>query len=212
MEPSGNTTEYRYHDAAATHAHAYLLPAVDKILLERKRSFGARRVFDVGCGNGFVADHLRQLDFDVTGVDSSTEGIEHANTAYPELKLYAGSAYDNLAAKYGRFPVVISLEVIEHVYWPRAFAKTIFDLVATGGIAVVTTPYHGYLKNLALAVTGQMDRHFTALWDHGHIKFWSRDTLQTVLTEAGFSHVEFHHVGRIPPLAKSMIAVAYRAE
>jgi 2-polyprenyl-6-hydroxyphenyl methylase/3-demethylubiquinone-9 3-methyltransferase len=73
---------------------------------------------------------------------------------------------------------------------------------------VLSTPYHGYLKNLALAVSGKMDAHFTALWDHGHIKFWSRATLATLLREAGFSRVEFLRVGRIPPLAKSMIAVA----
>jgi len=80
---------------------------------------------------------------------------------------------------------------------------------ARGG-AIVSTPYHGYLKNLALAVTGKMDAHFTALWDHGHIKFWSIPTLTTLLTEAGFENVRFRRVGRIPALAKSMIAVAHK--
>lgn len=53
-----------------------------------------------------------------------------------------------------------------------------------------------------------MDQHFTALWDHGHIKFWSRNTLSILLAEAGFQNIGFHRVGRIPPLAKAMIAVA----
>ena len=77
-----------------------------------------------------------------------------------------------------------------------------------GGVALITTPYHGYWKNLALALTGTMDDHFTALWTHGHIKFWSRGTLGQLLDEAGFENIRFHRVGRIPPLAKSMIAVA----
>ena len=59
-----------------------------------------------------------------------------------------------------------------------------------------------------LALTGKMDDHFTALWDHGHIKFWSMKTLSTLLEETGFRDVDFRRVGRIPPLAKSMIAVA----
>ncbi|MFN3682011.1 MAG: hypothetical protein ACK4VP_08235, partial [Nitrospira sp.] len=79
-----------------------------------------------------------------------------------------------------------------------------------GGVAIVSTPYHGYWKNLALALSGKMDAHFTALWDHGHIKFWSIRTLRQLLQEAGFSEIRFLRVGRIPPLAKSMIAVAYR--
>lgn len=77
-----------------------------------------------------------------------------------------------------------------------------------GGEAVVSTPYHGFIKNLAMAVTGKMDSHFTALWDHGHIKFWSIKTLTHLLEEAGFREIKFHRVGRFPALAKSMIAVA----
>lgn len=61
-----------------------------------------------------------------------------------------------------------------------------------------------------MALSGTLDRHFTALWDHGHIKFWSMPTLTTLFEEAGFSAIRFERVGRIPPLAKSMIAVALK--
>jgi 2-polyprenyl-6-hydroxyphenyl methylase/3-demethylubiquinone-9 3-methyltransferase len=53
-----------------------------------------------------------------------------------------------------------------------------------------------------------MDDHFTALWDYGHIKFWSMKTLRQLLVEAGFVDIRFMRVGRIPALAKSMIAIA----
>lgn len=75
-------------------------------------------------------------------------------------------------------------------------------------MAILSTPYHGYWKNLTLAIFGKMDAHFTALWDHGHIKFWSMRTLTILLEEAGFRDIQFERVGRIPPLAKAMIAVA----
>ncbi|GGC23871.1 hypothetical protein GCM10011363_45530 [Marivita lacus] len=104
--------------------------------------------------------------------------------------------------------MAISLEVVEHIYAPRDYARTLFDPVEPGGNAIVSTPYHGYLKNLAPALTGKMDRHFTAGWDHGHIKFWSIATLTQLLTEAGFEHIRFRRVGRVPQLAKSMIAIA----
>ncbi|QXP84016.1 methyltransferase [Methylococcus sp. Mc7] len=81
-------------------------------------------------------------------------------------------------------------------------------MVKRGGKAIVSTPYHGYWKNLALALSGKMDAHFTALWDHGHIKFWSMKTLSTLLEEAGFRDIRFERVGRVPVLAKSMIAIA----
>jgi 2-polyprenyl-3-methyl-5-hydroxy-6-metoxy-1,4-benzoquinol methylase len=105
---------------------------------------------------------------------------------------------------------VVSLEVVEHVYFPKQYARTVFDLLEPGGTAIVSTPYHGYIKNVALAVSGKMDNHFTTLWDHGHIKFWSIKTLTTLLRGAGFGEVNFQRVGRLPVLAKSMIAVARR--
>jgi len=164
-------------------------------------------LFEIGCGNGATADMLGQLGFDVTGVDTSISGIQIANKSFPHLKLFQGSAYDDLVKKYGRFPIVISLEVIEHLFYPRKFASTFYSLLEDGGMGVISTPYHGYLKNLALALTGKMDAHFSSLWDGGHIKFWSMRTLTSLLYETGFEDISFVRVGRIPFLAKSMIAV-----
>jgi 2-polyprenyl-6-hydroxyphenyl methylase/3-demethylubiquinone-9 3-methyltransferase len=59
-----------------------------------------------------------------------------------------------------------------------------------------------------MALAGKMDSHFTALWDYGHIKFWSMKTLRQLLEDAGFVDIRFVRVGRIPVLAKSMIAIA----
>ena len=72
----------------------------------------------------------------------------------------------------------------------------------------MTTPYHGYLKNLALSIFGMWDYHHTALWHGGHIKFWSRATLTKLLNENGFDVIEFHGVGRVAYLWKSMLLVA----
>lgn len=199
---------YRYADAGASHAHDYLWAPVLRILGGLPGR--PRRVFELGCGNGSFAHRLRQAGYEMVGVDPSSEGIAQARQAYPDLRLFRGSAYDDLATEYGRFPVVLSVEVVEHVYFPRRYAATVFDLLEPGGVAIISTPYHGYLKNLALAASGKMDAHFTALWDHGHIKFWSVKTLSALLHEAGFRDLHFKRVGRIAPLAKSMIVIARR--
>jgi hypothetical protein len=81
-------------------------------------------------------------------------------------------------------------------------------LLEPGRLAIISTPYNGYLKNIALSVCGGMDRHWTVLWDHGHIKFWSVRTLGMLLWETGFSDMKFWRVGRIPTFEKSMIVAA----
>jgi 2-polyprenyl-3-methyl-5-hydroxy-6-metoxy-1,4-benzoquinol methylase len=203
VQPAG---EYHYADAAHTPAHAYLLPKVEEVL---SRHGGTdRRLFDLGCGSGAVAHHLAQKGYSVTGIDPSTQGIRLARQAYPGIDLHVGSAYEPLSKTYGAFPVVLSLEVVEHLYAPRDYARTLAQLVEPKGIAIVSTPYHGYWKNLAMALSGKLDDHFTVLWDHGHIKFWSVRTLTQLLLEAGLEVIEVHRVGRIPVLAKSMILVA----
>lgn len=198
--------EYKYDSPELNDSHQYLLPAVRRLVEE----IGPKSIFDLGCGNGSVANALANLA-DIRGVDVSPSAIAEGRRAYPNLDLAERSVYDDLASEYGQFPLVISLEVVEHLYDPRAYVRSLYNLIAPGGYAIVSTPYHGYLKNLALAVTGKLDAHFTALWDGGHIKFWSIRTLGCLLGEAGFQEIRFQRVGRLPPLAKSMIAVARRA-
>ena len=76
------------------------------------------------------------------------------------------------------------------------------------GLAAPEPGPGGWDQGRKVAVTGTMDAHFTALWDYGHIKFFSIKTLTELLEETGFEVERFLRVGRIPPLAKSMIAVA----
>jgi 2-polyprenyl-6-hydroxyphenyl methylase/3-demethylubiquinone-9 3-methyltransferase len=206
MEHTSVLPNYRYADGDLNDSHGYLLPAVIDILASS--ALRGQHLFELGCGNGSVAAELTKRGYDVVGIDASREAIEQANRHHPSLKLEAGSAYDALSAKYGQFPMVLSLEVVEHLYTPRQYAASVYDLLLPGGVAIISTPYHSYWKNLALALTGKLDAHFTALWDHGHIKFWSMETLGALLTEAGFVNISFRRVGRVPVLGKSMIAVA----
>jgi 2-polyprenyl-3-methyl-5-hydroxy-6-metoxy-1,4-benzoquinol methylase len=200
--------EYNYSDSAPTFANSYLWPALKKEINALAMDGCARRAFDLGCGNGATAGMLANIGFDVTGIDTSESGIAQARSAYSSCRFEVASAYDGLAPRFGSFPLVVSLEVIEHLYDPRRFASNIYELTADSGTAIISTPYHGYIKNVALALSGKFDRHFTALWDGGHIKFFSIATLRQLLVEAGFEDISFHRVGRLAPLAKSMIAVA----
>jgi 2-polyprenyl-3-methyl-5-hydroxy-6-metoxy-1,4-benzoquinol methylase len=203
-------TGYGYSGPGVNRSHRYLLPRVLAALDSLAPPPQERRLFDLGCGNGSVAAALSERGWQVTGVDPSAEGIQCARSAYPHLALREGSCYEDLAARFGTFPVVTCLEVIEHVYGPRELARCVRDLLEPGGWAIISTPYHGYWKNLALAATGRLDAHFAPLWDHGHIKFWSRRTLSQLLTQADLHVVRFAYAGRFRPFARSMIALVRR--
>ncbi|KAA0249048.1 glycosyltransferase [Acidobacteria bacterium ACD] len=82
------------------------------------------------------------------------------------------ACYGNLPQGLGSFDVMVSLVVIEHLHAPRLFMKTPHGLLRQGGTVIISTPYDGYWKNLAIAVAGRFDAYFSPLWDGGHIKFW----------------------------------------
>lgn len=204
----GTDTSYHYGNDAANPSHAYLLPAV--LQATRKHQVPGRRLIDLGCGNGYVANFLAVNGFEVVGVDPSEKGIGIAREAFPNVEFRQGGAYDDLAAELGVFDVSLSLEVVEHLYSPRAFADSLFAATKPGGVTIVSTPYHGYWKNLSLAVLGKMDSHHNPLREGGHVKFFSLEQLQTLLERAGFEVVDALRLGRVPMLAKSILMVGRR--
>jgi 2-polyprenyl-3-methyl-5-hydroxy-6-metoxy-1,4-benzoquinol methylase len=205
------TIRYEYSDATPRYSSGYLWSALQKEIHNRSWP-SSKRAFDLGCGNGATGNMLSKLGFDVSGVDISESGIAQAKKNFPHIRCEVGSAYDDLASTYGTFDLVVSLDVIAHCVDSRTFVKTFLSLIRPGGIGFLATPYHGYFKNLALAITGSMDHHFTTLYDGAVVKFFSIDTLGQLLREAGAKHVRFIRIGRIPPLAKSMAAIVERRE
>jgi 2-polyprenyl-3-methyl-5-hydroxy-6-metoxy-1,4-benzoquinol methylase len=199
-------TEYPYHSGEPTWDDLHLWAAVSRAITRELPP--PRRICDLGCGNGHVAARLAALGYDVVGIDASESAVSWARSAFPQVAFHCASAYDALAPRLGTFPGVVSLEVIEHLYDPRRFARRCFELLEPAGILLMSTPYHGYLKNLALALAGRFDAHVAPLWDHGHIKFFSIETLSTLLREAGFVGLTFSRLGRMPVVAKTMLVVA----
>jgi 2-polyprenyl-6-hydroxyphenyl methylase/3-demethylubiquinone-9 3-methyltransferase len=205
--------DYGWSDPAGEESHAYLGPAVLRALQScaeaRHRSLSSLRVFDAGCGNGALLRRLLPLVQECAGCDASDSGTRTARAENPTIRVERLSVYDDLKMSFGGgWDVVVATEVIEHLYAPREFVARARELLVAGGHLILTTPYHGYLKNLALAIFNRLDRHWTALWDGGHIKFWSYRTLTSLLAEQGFDEFTFRGAGRMPGLWKSMVVTA----
>jgi 2-polyprenyl-3-methyl-5-hydroxy-6-metoxy-1,4-benzoquinol methylase len=196
--------DYRYINPHAGHMHARFMPHV--FALANVLNPGTR-VLDVGCGNGFTSGEFLKRGCSVVGIDLSAQGIEIARRAHPKGRFELLPATDKLLEKLGEgpFDLVVSTEVVEHLYAPRTFASGCFEALKPGGRFICSTPYHGYMKNLALALAGKWDAHANPLWDGGHIKFWSRRTLGQLLIEAGFENLQFRGVGRLPGFWMTMV-------
>ena len=203
--------DYCFRGAHASHMHRHFLPCLFD--LAGPLAPGTR-VLDVGCGNGFTAGQFLQRGCSVTGIDLSISGIEIARKTYPGGRFEVLPADSLILASLNEqpFDLVISTEVIEHLYAPRSYAAGCFAALRPGGRFICTTPYHGYLKNLMLSIFGRWDSHANPLWDGGHIKLWSRKTLTKLLAEAGFTKMQFRGAGRFPLLWMTMVLAADKCQ
>jgi 2-polyprenyl-3-methyl-5-hydroxy-6-metoxy-1,4-benzoquinol methylase len=207
--PSPAAAAYGWTGPRAPHSCGYLIPKVMRVL----RDLQVHRVLDIGAGNGKLCAEMSRCGHEVVGLEPDAHGVVLAQAAAPDARfeqLGVEADPEILRRRYGLFDAVVSTEVVEHLHAPHRLPALAANLLPPGGWLVVTTPYHGYLKNLALSVFGKWDHHHTALWYGGHVKFWSRRTLSLLLQDNGFEVVAFHGVGRLPYLWKSMVLVARR--
>ncbi len=171
-------------------------------------------ILDLGSGNGKLCSEINRSGLEVVGVEYDKKGIEIAKKQHRNINFYNYGVQDDprsLINEEAPFDVVVSTEVIEHLFSPHLLPFYAKGVLKKGGHLVITTPYHGYVKNLALSLFNKWDDHHTPLWHGGHIKFWSRNTLGQLLQENGFTEVGFSGVGRVPYLWKSMVFVAQKA-
>jgi SAM-dependent methyltransferase len=206
-DAAANTVEFGWSDANEECSHPYLLPVV---LEELGRVTGGepRRIADVGCGNGSVTAKIAMLGHDVVGVDASRDGIEIARTAYPDLRFEVVSLYDEgFRDVIGTVDCVVALEVVEHLFFPSKLFEAGHRVLRAGGTMIVSTPYHGFLKNLGISLTNGWDRHFDVGRDGGHIKFFSERTLGQMALLSGFENLRWRGAGRVSWLWKSLVMV-----
>lgn len=206
---SNNVANYGWKNPEGPQSCSYLIPEILKI----SQSLKIHRIADLGCGNGTLCGRLKAAGFDVVGIEYDKEGHELAKKNVPAVSFYNFGVQDDpadLMKSEAPFDAVISTEVIEHLYSPHLLPIYAKSILKRDGFLIVSTPYHGYLKNLALAIFNHWDTHHTPLWHGGHIKFWSRKTLSQLLTENGFRVIGFRGVGRTWFLWKSMVLIAQR--
>lgn len=134
---------------------ALVLETIDRFATPRGR------VLDIGCGTGYLLEHLAELNFSGIGVDLSPESVEVAQARLTEidaadrLQAQVGSAYD---PPDGPFDLVTITDVLEHLEDPRRCLAAARERLAPGGLVVVSTPnrrsLHGARRWLSERVPG----------------------------------------------------------
>ena len=184
-------------------SHHYLLPTCVRLL----KDHGVKSMLDIGTGNGATLPVWLGQGLRVAAMEPDNDGFLFSSK-HDKADVRKLGVGDLLPAEWkNAFDAVVCLEVVEHLFDPVQLVETADQLLKEKGVVIISTPYHGYLKNLSLAVVNKWDFHHHPMRTGGHIKFWSRKTLSELFTSHGYYESSFHGVGRLPYLWKSMIMV-----
>ena len=120
--------------------------------VESVKPLTGKTALDAGCGAGLLCEPLARLGADVTGVDAAAENVAAAKAHAEGSGLAIDYRLGELSALgLGRFDLVTSMEVIEHVEDKAAFVAQLAAHLAPGGLMVLSTP-NRTLKSRTLMV------------------------------------------------------------
>lgn len=117
-----------------------------------------RRVLDVGCGGGILADAMARRGAEVTGIDLATKSLKVAQlhaleTGTPNIQ-YREVSVEALAEESpAAFDVVTCMEMLEHVPDPVSVVQACSQLVKPGGWVFFST-INRNAKAFLLAIVG----------------------------------------------------------
>jgi 2-polyprenyl-3-methyl-5-hydroxy-6-metoxy-1,4-benzoquinol methylase len=155
---------------------------------------------ELGCGNCSVCHVIAEHGYGVVGVDTSESGIAISRQSFPDCQLIQADIYDlpDIDMLHS-FDVVLAIEVIEHFLDPKELAKNAKKCLTPGVRLIIYTFYHGYLKNLALSLSGKIINILPYLGITATLKF-SVERLTKLLTSEGGTDIKFKCTGRCPYL------------
>ncbi len=153
-------------------------------------------LLEVGCGYGYLLDEARPFFSRRVGTDFSAGAVEVARSRADEV--FVGPAE---AAGTGPFDVIITNHVIEHVYDPVGFVRSLAARCRPGGTIVVSTPDFGSAWRRAMGV------RWPSYKLPEHVLYFAQRTLKRTLEAAGLERlapVPYPHAFPLPLVAEKL--------
>lgn len=164
-------------------------------------------ILDFGCGAGHLIEEMHRVNPDARfiGVDVSREALARASSHSPYAEFHHVEEGEKAPLSDASVDFTLSSEVIEHVYDTEWMAMEMARVLRPGGRLLLTTPYHGFLKNLAIVFLG-FNRHFNPVGPH--VRFFSRRSITVLLQRYGLKVVAYDYYGRVYPFSHSIVVYA----
>lgn len=135
-------------------------------------------LLDVGSGSAFFAEIALQRGWNVYGTELTDKTIQQAEKK--GINMSKGKLED-IQFESDFFDLVVCIEVIEHVSFPKQFVSEIQRTLRKGGAAYISTPNFDSL--LRRRLKGQFD----VIGYPNHLSYFTAKTLKSLFSAHGFT-------------------------
>lgn len=166
-----------------------------KLLLELIPAAGT--VLELGCAGGHLTEKLQQRRHSVTAVDIFPYGA--AKSAPFAVKAFDIDLDRHVLGERLRgqqFDCVVLADTLQHVRSPTRVVTDALSLLAPGGTVVVSVPNVAHIDARLMLLQGQWAYKPTGALADSHLRFFTRDSLQSLLADCGLTPHEWRRTER----------------
>ena len=168
--------------------------------IDARAKLNGKRVIDVGCGGGILAESMARRGAAVTGIDMGEAPLAvarlHAQESGVEVEYRHGTAEQMAAERAGQYDIVTCMEMLEHVPDPGAVIAACAQLAKPGGHVFFSTINRNPKSWLFAIVGAEHILRILPKGTHEYGKFirpselagWCRDTALEVRESTGMHY------------------------
>lgn len=162
-------------------------------VLEKSDGLFGKKVLDVGCGGGILAESMAKEGAIVTGLDMGAAPLEvarlHALETNTKLDYIQSTIEDHAQQNPQTYDVVTCMEMLEHVPDPLSVIQSCAALVKPGGHVFFSTLNRNWKSYLFAIVGAEKILKIVPEGTHDHAKFIRPGELMSMIDKTNLQEV-----------------------
>ena len=179
-----NFLEYRFHNSP--HSSNVKIPALIK---------SGKRVLDVGCASGYLAERLAQKECQIFGIEIDKKAAGKARKYCQQVIETDVEMVDKLPFSENFFNVIIYSDILEHLRRPDLVLARFSKYLTDDGLIIASIPNIARIEFRLKLALGKFGYQESGILKKDHLRFFTLATAKKMFQEAGYKIVKIDYTG-----------------